>query len=216
VLNQLASGRKADLVTAVSPNVKRLMINFADPNKDENGARAEPDTKHPFFSDPSVRKAFALAIDRKQIDDQLDGPAGQPACNIVTAPQDLVSSNTASLDVCQLDMARANQLLDQAGWTKGSDGLRQKNGVPMKVLFQTSVNPLRQKEQDIVKSGWAQLGESVELKAVDAGVFFSSDAGNPDTASHFYADVEMFTNGSRSSCSASKRGGLRGPALAPE
>jgi peptide/nickel transport system substrate-binding protein len=27
-------------------------------------------------------------------------------------------------------------------------------------------------------------------------VFFSSDAGNPDTAAHFYADVEMFTNGS--------------------
>src|SRR5262249_40179154 len=34
-----------------------------------------------------------------------------------------------------------------------------------------------------------------ELKSVDAGVYFSSDAGNPDTASHFYADLEMFTNG---------------------
>jgi len=34
-----------------------------------------------------------------------------------------------------------------------------------------------------------------ELKSVDAGVFFSSDAGNPDTAAHFFTDVEMFTNG---------------------
>jgi peptide/nickel transport system substrate-binding protein len=33
-----------------------------------------------------------------------------------------------------------------------------------------------------------------ELKSVDAGVFFSSDAGNPDTAAHFYTDIEMFTN----------------------
>jgi peptide/nickel transport system substrate-binding protein len=196
VLNQLSSGGKADLVTAVSPNVERLMINFADPNKDENGARAEPDTRHPFFSDINVRKAFAMAVDRKQIADRLYGPAGQPTCNIVTAPQDVDSSNTASLDVCRFDVARANQLLDQAGWTRGSDGMRQKNGVAMKVLFQTSVNPLRQKEQDIVKASWEQLGVSVELKAVDAGVFFSSDAGNPDTASHFYADVEMFTNGS--------------------
>jgi peptide/nickel transport system substrate-binding protein len=53
---------------------------------------------------------------------------------------------------------------------------------------------LRQKEQDIVKASWQQLGVEVELKSIDAGVFFSSDAGNPDTAAHFYADVEMFTN----------------------
>ncbi len=39
------------------------------------------------------------------------------------------------------------------------------------------------------------MGARVELKSIDAGVYFSSDAGNPDTASHFYADFEMFTNG---------------------
>jgi len=47
-----------------------------------------------------------------------------------------------------------------------------------------------------VKQGWEKIGVSVELKTVDASVFFSSDPGNPDTAAHFYADVEMFTNGS--------------------
>jgi peptide/nickel transport system substrate-binding protein len=35
----------------------------------------------------------------------------------------------------------------------------------------------------------------VELKSVDAAIFFASDAGNPDTLAHFYADLEMFTNG---------------------
>ena len=64
----------------------------------------------------------------------------------------------------------------------------------MHVVYQTTVNSLRQKEQDIVKAGWEKLGVEVELKSVDAGVFFSSDAGNPDTAAHFYTDVEMFTN----------------------
>jgi peptide/nickel transport system substrate-binding protein len=68
----------------------------------------------------------------------------------------------------------------------------------MHVLYQTTVNPLRQKEQDIVKAGWEKLGVEVELKSIDAGVFFSSDAGNPDTAGHFYADVEMFTNNAES------------------
>jgi peptide/nickel transport system substrate-binding protein len=197
VLNQLMQGGKGDLVTAPSPNVERLLINFADPNTDEGGARAEPDTKHPFFSDLNVRKAFAMAVDRKSIADQLYGPAGVSTCNMITSPANLVSKNTDSMDVCKYDIAAANQLLDQAGWAKGSDGIRAKDGVKMHVVFQTTVNPLRQKEQAIVKSGWEQLGVDVELKSVDAAVFFSSDAGNPDTASHFYTDVEMYTNGAQ-------------------
>jgi peptide/nickel transport system substrate-binding protein len=198
VLTQLMQGGKGDLAIAPSPNVERLLINFADPNTDENGAKAEPDTKHPFFQDLNVRKAFAMAVDRKSIAGQLYGPAGQATCNMVTSPDALVSKNTDSLDVCKYDIAAANKLLDDAGWAKGSDGIRAKGGVRMHIVFQTTVNPLRQKEQDIVKSGWEQLGVEVELKSVDAAVFFSSDAGNPDTASHFYTDVEMYTNGASS------------------
>ncbi|TME29698.1 MAG: peptide ABC transporter substrate-binding protein [Chloroflexi bacterium] len=198
VLNQLQQGGKANLMTALSPNVERLLINFADPNSDTGGARAEPTTKHPFFSDLNVRKAFAMAVDRKSIGEQLYGPAGQASCNIVTSPPDVVSKNTGSMDVCKYDIDGANKLLDQAGWAKGADGIREKGGVRMHVVYQTTVNPLRQKEQDIVKSGWEKLGVEVELKSVDAGVFFSSDAGNPDTAAHFYTDVEMFTNGASS------------------
>jgi peptide/nickel transport system substrate-binding protein len=196
VLTQLQQGGKGELVTAVGPNAERLLLNFADPNKEQNGARAEPDTKHPFFSDLNVRKAFAMAVDRKAIGQQLYGPTGTAACNILPAPESIVSKNTDSMDVCQLNPDKANQLLDEAGWTKGADGIRQKGGVRMNVLYQTTVNSLRQKEQDIVKAAWEKLGVEVELKSVDAGVFFGSDAGNPDTAAHFYADVEMFTNGS--------------------
>jgi peptide/nickel transport system substrate-binding protein len=195
VLNQLSQGGKAQLVTAPSPNVERLLINFTDPSPDQGDNRAEPSTKHPFFSDLNVRKAFAMAVDRKSIAGQLYGPAGTATCNMITSPPDVVSKNTDSMDVCQYNIDMANQLLDQAGWAKGSDGIRQKDGVRMHVTYQTTVNSLRQKEQDIVKAGWEKLGVEVELKSVDAGVFFSSDAGNPDTASHFFTDVEMFTNG---------------------
>ena len=198
VLNQLQQGGKANLITALSPNVERLLINFADPSPDQGDNRSEPSTKHPFFSDLNVRKAFAMAVDRKSMAEQLYGPAGEATCNIVTSPPDVVSKNTDSMDVCHYDIDKANQQLDQAGWTKGSDGIRQKDGVRMHVVYQTTVNPLRQKEQDIVKAGWEKIGVEVELKSVDAGVFFSSDAGNPDTAAHFYTDVEMFTNGASS------------------
>jgi peptide/nickel transport system substrate-binding protein len=197
VLTQLMQGGKGDLQVAPSPNVERLLLNFADPNA-PGDTRAEPDTKHPFFSDLNVRKAFAMAVDRKSMAEQLYGPAGVATCNMVTSPANLVSKNTDSLDVCKYDVAGANKLLDDAGWAKGSDGIRAKGGVRMHVVYQTTVNPLRQKEQAIVKQGWEQLGVEVELKSVDAGVFFSSDAGNPDTAAHFYTDVEMFTNGASS------------------
>jgi peptide/nickel transport system substrate-binding protein len=198
VLRGLMQGGKGELVTAVSPNVERLLVNFADPNKDVNGARSEPSTKHPFLSDPKVRQALAMACDRKTIADQLYGAglAGDATTNIVTAPPQYASPNTANMDVGKFDIAKANQLLDEAGWTKGSDGVRQKNGVKMKILFQTTINPVRQKTQDIIKKGWEQLGAQVELKTVDAKVFFSSDAGNPDTAAKFYSDIEMFTDGS--------------------
>ena len=195
VLNQLSQGGKANLITALSPNVERLLINFSDPNPDLGDNRGEPSTKHPFFSDLNVRKAFAMAVDRKSMAEQLYGPAGQATCNMITSPPDVVSKNTDSMDVCKYNIDKANQLLDQAGWTRGSDGIRQKDSVRMHVVYQTTVNSLRQKEQDIVKQGWEKIGVEVELKSVDAGVFFSSDAGNPDTAAHFYTDVEMFTNG---------------------
>src|SRR5262249_17543695 len=194
VLNQLMQGGKGDMITATSGNVERLLINFADPNA-PGDERSEPTTKHPFFSDLNVRKAFAMAVDRKSMAEQLYGVAGKPTCNIVSAPEDVVSKNTDSMDVCKYDIAAANKLLDDAGWAKSSDGIREKAGQKMSVIYQTTVNPLRQKEQDIVKKGWEQLGVQVELKSVDAGVFFSSDAGNPDTAGHFFTDVEMFTNG---------------------
>ena len=195
VLNQLQQGGKAVLQTAPSPNVERLLINFSDPNPDLGDTRGEPSTKHPFLSDLNVRKALAMAVDRKSMAEQLYGPAGTASCNIIPSPPDLVSKNTDSMDVCKYDIAAANKLLDDAGWAKGSDGIREKNGVKMHILYQTTVNPLRQKEQDIVKQGWSQLGVDVELKSTDAGVFFSSDAGNPDTAGHFFADIEMYTSG---------------------
>jgi peptide/nickel transport system substrate-binding protein len=83
-------------------------------------------------------------------------------------------------------------MLEAAGWT-GSP--RSKDGVEMKVIYQTSANTVRQKTQEIVKAAFEEIGIPTEIKAIDAAVYFSSDAGNPDTASHFYADLEMYTNG---------------------
>jgi len=97
------------------------------------------------------------------------------------------------MNVCKFDPAAANKMLDDAGWAKGSDGVRAKGGIKLNVLFATTVNALRQKEQDILKANWEAVGFKVELRSIAGGVFFSNAA---DGANRFYYDLSMFTNGS--------------------
>jgi peptide/nickel transport system substrate-binding protein len=123
--------------------------------------------------------------------EQIYGEGGAPTCNILTEPKEIASTDLK----CDQDLEKAKALLDEAGWkdTDG-DGVRDKDGKPLVVSYQTTINAVRQKEQALVKANWAEIGVQADLKAIDSGVFFSSDAGNPDTAAHFNADIEMFTN----------------------
>lgn len=182
------SSQNAVLVVTPGVNVERILVNFTDPNAEVDGARSEPTTKHPFLQFLPVREAFAMGCDRDTIAGELYGPAGQATANLLVAPENFASPNTSYT----FDPEAAAAMLEAEGYT-GSP--REKDGVRMSVVYQTTINPLRQKTQEIVKAGWEQMGIEVELKSIDAGVYFSSDAGNPDTASHFYADFEMYTNG---------------------
>jgi peptide/nickel transport system substrate-binding protein len=137
-----------------------------------------------------------MAIDRKAMAEQLYGPAGDPTCNIVVTAPFVAPDQVYVRNKCDPDVEGAKKLLDEAGWKVGADGsTREKDGKPLVVTYQTTINTLRQKEQALVKANWSAIGVTVQLRAIDAGVFFSSDKGNPDTAAHFYTDVEMFTNG---------------------
>ena len=189
----IASSTKAKMLTAYSSSTERIVINFADPDPRLGDLRSDPSTKHPFFSDPVVRKALAMATDRRVVARQLygDGVYGKPGCNIVTGVPAYESTATASF--CDtFDVAAAAKLLDDGGWKLGPDGVRAKNGVRLSGIFQTTVNDVRQKTQEILKATWAKAGFRFELKAVPASTFFTSSS--PDGASHFWADLEMFTN----------------------
>lgn len=188
VLEQLANEGDGTLVPIASPNVERIAVNFADPNTEVGGARSEPTTQHPFLQYKEVREALTFAIDRDTVATQLYGVTGTSTTNILTGPDAFVSPNTSAT----FDVAEAAAMLEAAGWT-GSP--RAKDGVEMNILYQTSSNTVRQKTQEIVKQAFEEIGVPTEIKAIDAAVYFSSDAGNPDTLSHFYADIEMYTTG---------------------
>ena len=189
---------KGKLLTVYGSSVERILLNFADPTASLGAKRGEPDTKHPFFNGPdgkTVRTALAMATDRKTVAQQIygDGLAGKAGCNIVTGVPDYES--TATADFCaKFDTAAAGKLLDDAGWKLGTDGVRAKGGIKLNIVYQTTVNAVRQKTQDIMKQNWEKAGFKVELKSVPADVFFTNTS--PDGANHFWSDVEMFTNNS--------------------
>jgi peptide/nickel transport system substrate-binding protein len=143
------------------------------------------------LTDLLVRQAYNVAVDRRIIAEQLYGAAGQPTSNFINSPKRFQSLNTR----WEFNLEKAAQWLDQAGWKRGRDGFRVKDGRRMKIVYQTSVNPVRQKTQAVVKKSLERIGIEVELKAVNAGVYFSSDPGNPDTYAHFYTDIQMYSFG---------------------
>jgi peptide/nickel transport system substrate-binding protein len=154
-----------------------------------DGERASPKTKHPTLADAAVRQALNLLVDRAAVQEQIYGRTGIATANFLNAPSKFQSKNMK----WEFNIDRANQLLDQAGWKRGSDGIRVKDGKRLKFLYQTSINAPRQKNQQIVKQAAAKAGIEMELKSVTASVFFSSDPGNNDTYPHFYSDLQMYT-----------------------
>jgi peptide/nickel transport system substrate-binding protein len=192
VIAKMAEGGKGTPISAFGALVERLEMNLTNPSPDlppeTRSTVAEP---HPFLSDQAVREALSMAIDRQELVDVGYGDAGRPTCNLVPAPALYASDNTGCLTQ---DIAGANAMLEAAGWVKGSDGIRAKNGVRLSILYQTSTNAVRQDFQALIKDSWNQIGVETELRNLDASVFFGGDAGSPDTYQKFYADIEMYAN----------------------
>ena len=171
--------------------IEHISINHTDPWTEVDGERSSAQTKHPLFSDSAVRHALCLLVDRAAVQAHIYGRTGVATGNFVNSPERFVSKNTN----WGFSIEKANQRLDEAGWKRGPDGIRTKDGKKLRLVFQTSINAPRQKTQAIVKQACQKAGIDIELKSITPSVYFSSDAANPDTARKFYADIQMYTAG---------------------
>jgi peptide/nickel transport system substrate-binding protein len=188
ILLKLEQGGKGKVDIVEGGNVEFIGINNTDPNVEVDGERSSLKTKHPTLSDKAVREALNLLVDRASIEKFIYGRTGQATAAFVNNPERFRSKKKFELNV-----EKANDILEKAGWVKGADGVRAKDGKKLKFLYQTSINSPRQKTQAIVKQACQKAGIELELKSIVASVFFSSDVANPDTYPKFYADLEMFT-----------------------
>ncbi|WP_298922577.1 peptide ABC transporter substrate-binding protein [uncultured Bosea sp.] len=189
VLKRMETGGRGKVSVAVAGDVEFITLNTTDPWTEVDGERSSKKTKHPTLSDPAVRQAINLLIDRDSIQKFIYGRAGIATASFVNQPKQFKSQKLKY----EFSIAKANQILDEAGWKKGSDGIREKDGKRLKYVFQTSINAPRQKVQAIIKQACQQAGIELELKSVTASVFFSSDVANPDTYTKLYTDMEMYT-----------------------
>jgi peptide/nickel transport system substrate-binding protein len=178
---------KVDIVNG--GNMEHIQLNNTDPWTEVDGERSSPKTKHPFLTDPAVRQALAVLVDRASVQEQIYGRTAFTTSNFLNAPARYVSKNTK----WEFNVDKANQILESAGWKKGADGIRAKDGKKLKMVYQTSINAPRQKTQAIVKQACAKAGIEIEIKSVTASVFFSSDPANLDTYPHFATDLQMYT-----------------------
>jgi peptide/nickel transport system substrate-binding protein len=188
VLKRMESGGKGRVVFTPGGDTEYIRLAVADPWVETDGERAHPKSRHPILRDKAVRQALLQLTDRRAIQQFVYGRGGTATANVLNNPARFNSPNgslEASLD-------KANALLDSAGWKRGADGIREKDGRKLRFVYQSSINAVRQKVQLIVKQSCGKAGIDIELKSVVSSVFFASDVGNPDTMNKFWADIQMY------------------------
>jgi len=189
ILKRLEAGGRGKVTITPGGNIEFIVLNMADPWTEVEGERAHPKSRHPILSDQAVRQALNLLVDRGAVQEFIYGRTGVATANFLNNPERFRSKTMK----WEFNVDKASAVLEAAGWKKGSDGIREKGGKKLKLVFQTSINAPRQKTQAIIKQAAQKAGVDLELKAITSSVYFSSDVGNPDTYTKFFCDVEMYT-----------------------
>ena len=149
------------LVTAFAGDVERIVVNHSNPDPALEAARSEyldGQNPHPFLTFPPITQAMSMAIDRAGIA-ALYGFAAVPTCNLIAGPPRYAS--TANDACLTQDIEGANRLLDEHGVVDSNgDGIREHEGEPLRVTYQTSTNEIRQDTQALVRDWWAANRQS--------------------------------------------------------
>lgn len=110
---------------------------------------------NPTLQDPAVRTALRAALDRKTIVDKV-----QNGLSLLSeSPISPASPYYLKMPLVPYSIAKANAELDAAGWRRGADGIRAKNGQRLALVFATSSgSPDADNEIELIRASWAQLG----------------------------------------------------------
>lgn len=115
-------------------------------------------------SDPAVRKALSMVVDRKQWNQVANFGYGAVTTSYLTKDADCFSTESANL-IAKPDLAKARSVLESAGYKAGSDGKLSKDSKPLtvRVIGQPAFNS----GPEYLQSQFASLGATVTLSAND-------------------------------------------------
>lgn len=168
-----------------SPTVERIEINTAA-NKDQTA----PDSVHPVLGDIRVRRALLLATPKQQLIDKLLFGKAKPGSSPVSQGWAAYREPQESYDP-----KKANELLEQAGWVKGADGIRAKGGVRASLtITSTTGNQTRERVEQVLVDEYKQIGIELKIQNQPSAVFLSGSwsAGDPRKRGSY--DLAMYAS----------------------
>ncbi len=144
--------RTVDLVPA--PSVESIYLNM----------------ERPQFQDPAVREALYLAMDRESIIDLLYYGLPQPTESFMP-PQSFYYHD--DLPAHEFNLEKAREILDEAGWEPGPDGIRAKDGVRLSFNNSTTTGAhLREQAQQFLQQTFREIGVEMNIENLPAAVMW--------------------------------------------
>ncbi|HBT3053132.1 TIGR04028 family ABC transporter substrate-binding protein [Klebsiella aerogenes] len=118
-------------------------------------------------ADLRVRQALLHATNAKQVVETLFSPNYPQASSVIART---AAGYVDLSDKLAFDQQKAKQLLDEAGWTPGADGIRQKAGQRLALtVYESLPQPQNKEVLQLVAQQWRQVGVALSVKAGDAG-----------------------------------------------
>ena len=124
-------------------------------------------TKAP-FDDIRVREAAAKAINQEEILASVFGGVGAVADTFLISA--LPESHVSDGAKIHYDPDRSNALLDEAGWAMGPDGVRMKDGQPLKVTLWTQSDSIFRRLTEVVQAQLKAVGIEAEITTFDSSM----------------------------------------------
>ena len=167
------------------PTVERIELNTA-----VNKEYPDPNSVHPVLGDIEMRKALLYATPKQQLIDKLLFGKAKPGSSPVSQGWAAYKQPQESYD-----QAKANATLDKAGWVKGSDGIRTKNGVRASLTYATTTgDQLRERVQQVLVDEWKAIGVEVKIQNQPSSVLLSGSCTGKDPRKLGTFDLIMYAS----------------------
>jgi len=129
-----------------------------------------PNLGFPALADKAVRQALYMGMNKKALIDAIY--YGLPTPTESFLPRQSWATNTA-LPQHEYNPAKANELLDAAGWKRGAGGIREKDGVRLEFTNSTTVgSPVREQAQQLLIQDWRAIGAAMRIQNMPAAVIW--------------------------------------------